>query len=756
MKKILSVILVFILVLSVSTGAAVSAAPIDSDPTQFTNAEAAWALFKAADFYNPDVKYKQVLGDFDVDEILTTANAYTMVDRAFGELPEPNAVLRMASGEDPVFVDAPDDEIFTEAEFTKLVRRIYTLYGENLADDFYYTVNHDYFKDLKLQPGKTKAGVTSEAEIRADEQIAALLKQFTEGEFEQGTKAQKAADFYNAFLKIGETDVDITHLEGYFTAIDEAKKAEDIHSIYLEMAENLGYNGFMWIDVGSNFRADNKNIYFLMLPDLTLKYAEGLYSDPESAKIAEEYVTELFTLVGDSNPEANAAAAISYEKSIAEASLAPEDAVDMSKAYFVYTLEEVQEKIPSWDLTSILKAHGNEPSPDNLMFVPDDGRLAAMAKAFEPENIDTLKAFFKLGIIRSYRRYMGDSFRLAYGKFNTAMYGSEPLAKEDYYTQAATEEMNFLMQSLYTDYYVDPRTKADVEDMAEGIIDTFISRMDGYTWMSEEARTEAKKKLSSFRVVAAHPDDMHSAWDEIDVTSDNAFEIFAEYKKAWHKMDKARYGDDTDRNVNIMTAMKTYEINALFIAEYNIIYFPAAFLTTPYYDPNASLETNLGAIGTVMGHEITHAFDNNGSQFDSKGLVRNWWTEDDFAAFDGKVNDVIGHYEGYEYVNGIENVSAQTVSENIADIGGVSVALEYLKNNKEAPDYDAFFKSYAISWADIPLHQVAAAAASSDVHSGFWVRVNAVLPLFDEFYETYDIKKGDGMYIAPEDRVSIW
>jgi putative endopeptidase len=351
---------------------------------------------------------------------------------------------------------------------------------------------------------------------------------------------------------------------------------------------------------------------------------------------------------------------------------------------------------------------------------------------------------------------MGDSFRTALGRFNSAFYGIEPLEKSEYYTLAATEEMNLLMQSLYTDYYVDPATKADVENMAKGLIDTFAKRMDGYEWLSEETRAAAKKKLSSLRVVAAHPDNMHSPWDEIEVTSDDAFLIYADYKRAWHKMDKARYGDDVDKDANIMNAMSTYDINAMLVTEYNIIYFPAGFLTKPYYDPDASLETNLGAIGAVMGHEITHAFDNNGSQFDENGLVRNWWTEEDFAAFDEKVKDVILYYEGYEFVPGIENSAAQTISENIADIGGVSVALEYLKENKDDPDLDAFFKSYAYSWGDVPVRQIAAANASSDVHSGTWVRVNAVLPLFDDFYEVYDVKKDDGMYIAPEDRVSVW
>jgi putative endopeptidase len=779
-KKVLSVILVFILVLSLGT--AVSAAPIDSDPTQFTNAEAAWALYKAADFYNPDVKYKEVLGDYDEDSLLTVANAYIMADRAFGTLPAPAKEWIKNAADEPLFTDVPEaaitavenlsnarvildqsgsglmnpDEILTEAEFTKLVRRIYAVYGENLADDFFYTVNKEYFTGVSERPGYTSFGVVTEANSLANEQLSALLREFAEGEFEQGTRAQKAATFYNAFLRLGDKDVNLKHVKGYFTAIDEAQTVEEIHSVFLQMVDEIGYNGFFTMPVDGNFREDNKNIYVMTLPKLTLDYAEGLYADPESFEITESYIAELLTLIGDSNPEENAAAVAEFEKNVAAAALAPGDALDMEKAYLIYTLSEVQGVIPGWDMSSIMALQGYEPSPEQLVFIPDEGKYKEAAKVFEPENIDLLKTLLKLDVVKSRRRYLGDSFRTAYQNFAANAYGSIPVEKEEYYTLAAIEEMNLLLQSVYVEYYVDPRTKADIEEMSQGMIDTFIKRMDSYEWMDEETREAAKTKLANLKVVACHPDNMHTSWDDIEVTSDDAFEIISDYNKANFMMEDQGYGDDPDIDFIIMNGMKTYEVNAMNLISYNTIYMPAGHLVSPFYDPDASFEANLGGIAVTIGHEITHAFDNSGSQFDEKGIVRNWWTDEDFAAFDIRVNEVINYYDGYEFAAGIDNIAAQTVGENIADIGGVSVALEYLGNTEENPDYDEFFRYYALSWAQITSHQNAAAGASSDVHSGHWVRVNAVLPLFDEFYEVYDIKKGDGMYIAPEDRVFIW
>jgi putative endopeptidase len=393
---------------------------------------------------------------------------------------------------------------------------------------------------------------------------------------------------------------------------------------------------------------------------------------------------------------------------------------------------------------------------DRLIMVADEGRLDEFAKLFLPENLETLKTFFKLDITRFYRDYMGDSFRKAYAAFKRNSIGEEPLPKDEYYVSKARDAMHLLMQKLYVKYYVDERTKADVEKMAQGAIDTFLKRMDTYTWMNESTREEAKKKLLNLRVIAVSPDDMSSPWDDVTATSDNAYLIYRDYLKALVKFDGGQYGENVNKDISIMTTMKTYDANAMYIPSYSLIYFPAGLLTAPYYDPDATLEENLGAIGAVMGHEISHAFDNNGANYDGDGLVRNWWTEKDYTEFGKRVDSIIEHFDGYEAVPGYYNNPELTVSENIADIAGLSVVLEYLKDTEENPDLDKFFRSFASAWSNARVRQRAIILASDDVHSAYWLRVNKVVQVFDEFYEVYGIKEGDEMYLSPEDRVSIW
>jgi putative endopeptidase len=269
-----------------------------------------------------------------------------------------------------------------------------------------------------------------------------------------------------------------------------------------------------------------------------------------------------------------------------------------------------------------------------------------------------------------------------------------------------------------------------------------------------------QNKLENMRVVAAYPDTMGSVWDMVDVKGTaeggTAFSNYAAYLKAAMARSAEELKHPLDKQQCLFDSAQTYVVNAYFNNSLNILYFPAGILQTPFYSPEASLEANMGGIGAVIGHELTHAFDNSGAQYDANGNAADWWQEADYAAFEALVDDVINYYDGFEFAPGLPNISAQTVGENIADLGGVSIALEYLERQLAAPDYDEFFRSYAKSWADIYSRQFCERVAVGDVHSAPWVRINAVLPVFEQFYQQYQISEGDGLYVAPEDRVKIW
>ncbi|MDR0903169.1 MAG: M13 family metallopeptidase [Ruminococcus sp.] len=772
MKRLVSLLLALAMAFSLS---------INVSAEDFTNAEAAAILLNAADFYNPEATIEKILGELNGKEALTVGNAYLMTDRAFGELPEPGNGWLLPAAERPEFTDVSKslneaienlaearvildedgdgllspEKAFSEAELQTLILRIYQVYGTNPADSFYAAVNKENFEDLEVLPGMTTAGPLPEAGRLAENQLADLLKKLAEGEFEQGSDEQKAADFYKAFIKLGNKDVNLYYFEKLFRLIDEAEDTAAVHHIYTLMIKQMGFANFLDLGILNNFRGDQKNIYFVGVPKLAVEsYEESAYSS--NLDDIENYSRELLRLIGDSDPEGNAAAFTAFEKAVYEASLTPEQQGDTSLTYKIKTLEEVQKTAPAWDFSANIKAQGGEPDPEQLVFVHDESRYEEFAKILLPENLEVLKTALKVTVARIYKNYLGDDFRKAYVAFREAVAGVKPLSKEDYYVSEATKEMTLLLQRIYAKYYVDPRVKAGAEEIANGAIATYIKRMDSYTWLDESTREEAKEKLRSLRVLGAYPDDMSSAWDDVDVKSKDAFIIKNEFNKAETANLLKPYGEEHDYDIDIMREMKVYEANAGYFPFFSTLYFPAGILTAPYYDPDAPIEANLGAFGAIVGHEISHAFDNQGATYDSKGVIRNWWTDEDFAEFDSRVKSIITHYDGYEFAPGLMTIASQTVGEDIADIAGLSVILEYLESKKENPDLDLFFRSFAGSWANVRTRQRAVVFAQSDVHSSFWLRVDRVLPLFDEFYEVYDVKEGDGMYVKPENRVAVW
>ena len=201
--------------------------------------------------------------------------------------------------------------------------------------------------------------------------------------------------------------------------------------------------------------------------------------------------------------------------------------------------------------------------------------------------------------------------------------------------------------------------------------------------------------------------------------------------------------------------MAAFTVNAAASRNTNTLIFPAGILQSPLYDQNASFEANLGAIGSTIAHEITHLFDDGGAQYDATGTVRNWWTDEDYTHFQELCQKAETFYNGYEAAPGIPTDGKETLSENIADIGGIACGLEIL-SSRQNPDYDAFFRSYARYWIKVAGYDTLSELAQTDQHAPNILRANRVLSNFQEFFDTYGIVPGDGMYVAPEDRIVIW
>ncbi|MDR0268008.1 M13 family metallopeptidase, partial [Paenibacillus sp.] len=298
--------------------------------------------------------------------------------------------------------------------------------------------------------------------------------------------------------------------------------------------------------------------------------------------------------------------------------------------------------------------------------------------------------------------------------------------------------------------------KQDVEQMVKQFIEVYKERIKALDWMSEATKTKATKKLDKMTVKIGYPDQWNDYLKDVSIKpfadGGSLFDNMVAINKAGKKQMIASLGQPVDKS---KWAMSTYEVNAYYNPQNNEIVFPAGILQAPFYDIKAKHETNLGAIGMVIAHEISHAFDNEGSAYDENGNAVNWWTSEDFKKFQEKCEQVISYYDHVEVLPGVYNNGKLTLSENIADLGGMAASLQVL-SKMEKPDLKAYFEGYATSFRMTMSKETAAYQSTTDMHSANKVRVNRTVSSFPEFYKAYEVTEKDAMYVAPKDRVSIW
>ena len=409
-----------------------------------------------------------------------------------------------------------------------------------------------------------------------------------------------------------------------------------------------------------------------------------------------------------------------------------------------YTPTSLDELMPQAKPSELLVAIGLK--ADARMQVFDDKQFAAYATWFTEENLELFKAMQKSALISGFSRYLSQEL--------AEKFGYETGAPEEAANEAVQSFLSEELGQLYVERYFPAESKAEVEKMVRMMIEAFKTRISRLDWMEESTKQEAMKKLDNITVLIGYPDQWDFNNADIKSVADGGSYFANVSASEADKWQKAVQGLDEPVNPRRFP-MAAFTVNAAASRNTNTLIFPAGILQAPFYDKNASFEANLGAIGSTIAHEITHMFDDGGAQYDATGTVRNWWADSDYTHFQTLCKKAEHFYDGYEAAPGIPANGKETLSENISDIGGVACGLEVL-STMENPDYDAFFRSFARQWLRAGSYETLAGLAQSDVHAPNILRTNRVLSNFQEFFDTYGIQPGDGMYVAPEDRIVIW
>lgn len=777
---------VFAFLLSAALAAGIAPAALAAETgEELTRGEARDMLLAAADDYNSgiaagDILYGYADGELRENKAVTQVEALVMLARAFDDLPEPagdNARWGAAQFTDvPAWAQTILADVFssgivpatadgllhpyvtmTEAQFTQLIQRVYALMASNPKDDFYAAVNKEWLDSSIIQPGYTMNGTIYEIQYNTNQQVAKLIKEIAAGKHEDGSAEDKIQTLYGNILNWDARNAaGIAPIKPYLDAIEDAATLDELMAVHNQVTVDTAASLLLGYGVTQDLADTDKKV--LLFATMGASLPKEYYANEAVMDLFAQYIATLLLLGGAESEEAAMADALAYvelEKLLADASMSQADKADISKVYNLYPADDIKALFPNVDLDAVREAD-QLPATETYV-VTDPGLLEATAALFTEENLDQLKLAARLALLSNFGRLLNREFQDAAVAFSGVLTGTtEQASDEENAASAVQSYLSDYLGQVYVEEYFSPEAKEGVIEMIEDILTVYEDRIEALDWMSETTKDKAIEKLEAITVKVGYPDEWDDLLDDVDLRAvaegGSYYEnVMAMNKAAWAEM-VAEYDQPVDKDA---WAMPAYTVNAYYDATSNSINFPAGILQAPLYDVDADYTENLGGIGYIIAHEITHAFDNNGALFDAEGNQSNWWTEADYAAFQALCAEVEDFYDGVEAIPGVACNGELTISENVADLGALA-CITQIEGQQVRPDYKTLFESVARTWRSAASREMRTYLSTMDVHAPDKLRGNRALQSLGEFFKAFDIQPGDGMYLAPEKRVQVW
>ena len=630
--------------------------------------------------------------------------------------------------------------------------------NELIKDDLYEAVNGGWLKTAKIPDDKPATGGFNDLGNEIDKQLMDDFDAYATGKgksddsrFNEMIKLYRLAKKFDWRKKVGPQP-----LKRMLASVENLNSYEDYQSQW----KNWILAG-MPSPISFDIDADMKNatVYALfasspslILPDKSYYEAEKKAQHDQLLQLWSSMVEALMDKLGYSKEEAKKIIddAIKFDALLAPNVKSAEEAADYSKMYNPQTVAELASATDQLDIAAIIKQLvGEEPEK---VIVTEPEYFKALNKILQ-DNFELFKNWALIRVIRENASYLDDEMREINGRYGRALSGSKkPVSQRKFAFYLARDMFSQVAGDYYGKKYFGPQAKADVHHMVEQMIKVYKGRLTNNQWLSKDTRDKAILKLDKLGIQVGYPDKIPALYDQFKVDEEES--LIANLNQLTVTANKelfSRWNKPVDR---MRWEMSAATVNAYYHPFKNIIVFPAAILQAPFYSLKQSSSQNYGGIGAVIAHEISHAFDNNGSLFDEFGNLNNWWTDEDSAHFKQLAQKMIEEFDGIPFAG--QKVNGKlTVSENIADAGGLSCALKAAKNEA---DFNAqeFFINWATIWRMKATEQYMQLLLSIDVHAPQKLRANIQAENLDDFYRAFDIKPGDEMYRAPEDRVHIW
>jgi predicted metalloendopeptidase len=658
----------------------------------------------------------------------------------------------------------------TTAKGQTLSAGIATQYIESSVrpqDDFFEYLNGKWLKTVEIPSDKSSWGSFMELRENTLPQLRGIIENVASKNAAKGTDEQRIGDFYASFMDEARLEqLGATPLKGELDKIAALKDKSELPAVLARLGkigvgvpfdfgihqDNKDSTKYV-ADIGQGGLGMPDRDYYLKADDAKLAATKAKY---------QEHVQKMLAMAGDQNAAANAKAIVDFETEIAKVQWTKVELRDPIKAYNKVNLVDMDKVAPGFDWKTWLDTTGLS-AKSTYVIVGQPTYLKAFIDVSNKTSLDTWKAYLSLHLIESYGSFLSKNFvdeRFDfYGRTLSGVKEMEPRWKRG--VGAVERAQGESLGKLYVAQYFPAERKARMEALVKNLLAAYKQSIDKLDWMSPATKKEAQAKLAKFTPKIGYPNKWKD-YSKLVVSRDDLVGNVMRSRVVEADREINKLGKPIDRDEWGMTPQT---INAYYNPEMNEIVFPAAILQPPFFDANADDAVNYGGIGAVIGHEISHGFDDQGAQYDGNGNLRDWWTAADHKNFKAKTTALVNQYNAFEPLPGYHVNGELTLGENIADNSGLAIAYKAYHislKGKKAPVIDGLtgeqrlYAGWAQVWRSKMREQQQIVQVKTDPHSPGQYRANGTLRNQPGFYEAFKVKQGDKMYLAPTERVIIW
>jgi putative endopeptidase len=642
------------------------------------------------------------------------------------------------------------------------------------GDDFDGYANGTWRKTAVIPADRASTGIFLQVFEKAEQRNAELIKAAAASKAPTGSNERKIADYYAAYMDQASIDAHgLRPLRPQLRRIDAIKTRTDLAGVLGSQlradvdpinATNFSTEHLFGLFVTQGLEDPSHNVAYLLQGGLGMPNRD-YYLDPDKDMAGfrtkyQAYIATQLEEAGVVDADTKAKAIFDLETKIAEAQESLVDSEDVHKANNPWSMADFASKAPGLDWTAYFHAAGLDTQKQIVAWQPR--AITGLAALVSNEPLDTWKAYLAFHAINHSAGMLPKAFADASFEFYGHTLQGTPKQRDRWKRAigAVNNDLGDAVGQIYVKKYFPASSKAQVQQMVSNILAAFTDRVDALDWMTPATKQKAKAKIATVRVGVGYPETWRN-YADLEIRADDAVgnHLRAEEHEYQHQL--AKLGQPVDKGEWWMTPQT---VNAVNLPLQNALNFPAAILEAPFFDPKADAAANYGSIGAVIGHEISHSFDNTGADFDADGRMANWWTPEDEAHFRAAGQKLVAQYSAYEPLPGLHINGQQTLGENIADVSGLTISwLAYHKSlgGKPAPVIDGltgdqrFFLAFAQSWRQKTRDAALRAQVISDGHSPGNFRAETVRNL-DAWYDAFSPKPGEKLYLAPRDRVKIW